>query len=44
MDVSARFDAFYVAADGIIKPAVFGGLAKLGWKLVPSASPVGRAQ
>jgi hypothetical protein len=33
----AAFDAFYARADGVIKPAVFSTLDKLGWHLTPSA-------
>ena len=34
----ATFNDFYAAADAVIKPAVFGAIKSLGWKLVPSAS------
>ncbi len=34
----AAWDAFYARADGVIKPAVFSTLDRLGWHLTPSAS------
>ena len=33
----AAWEDVYARADGVIKPAVFGVLDKLGWHLTPSA-------
>jgi len=39
VQAQSSFNAFYAAADSVLKPAVFNGLASLGWELVPSARP-----
>lgn len=36
--LASTFNELYERADGVIKPAVFGAIKSLGWKLVPSAS------
>ena len=36
--LASTFNALYERADGLIKPAVFGAIKSLGWRLVPSAS------